>query len=128
MISTYEFYGESGEIVLQDGNKKVGDFPWNEHPTFSGVALKHLLTGKDTNGRFSCHLVRVAAGCKIGNHIHEGKWELHEVIRGQGICKMETSRIPYHSGVVAAIPADAAHEVQAEEELILLAKFVPALL
>ena len=128
MRPTQELYCESGEIVFKDGNRKIGDFPWNEHPAFAGVSLKHLLTGNDTDGNFSCHLVRVAAGCKIGNHIHEGKWELHEVLCGQGICQMGSVRIPYQPGVVAAIPADVLHEVQADEEIYLLAKFVPALL
>ena len=95
MRPTQELYCESGEIVFKDGNRKIGDFPWNEHPAFAGVSLKHLLTGNDTDGNFSCHLVRVAAGCKIGNHIHEGKWELHEVLCGQGICQIGSIRIPY---------------------------------
>lgn len=118
---------EAGEIVARGEHRNVADYPWNRHPSFSGVALKHLLTGQDTDGKFSCHVVRIEAGCKIGSHLHEGKWELHEVLSGQGFCRTGSKTIAYHPGVVAAIPADEVHEVQAEAELYLLAKFVPPL-
>ena len=88
-----------------------------------------MITGKQTDGKFSSHLVRVKNGCEIGEHIHEGKWELHEVVCGQGVCRIETSEIPYVKGVTAVIPADLPHSVKAAEaDLYLLAKFIPALL
>ena len=117
-----------GRIVLGSKEIVVNQLPWNEHPTFSGVALKHLITGKDTDYKFSSHIVRIKAGCEIGNHIHEGKWELHEVIQGSGKCIISDQQISYSAGTIATIPADIPHRVQANEDLYLLAKFVPALL
>ena len=37
--------------------------------TFECVELKHIITAKDTDGKFSYHLVRIALGCSIGNHM-----------------------------------------------------------
>ncbi|MDY3795886.1 MAG: hypothetical protein SOZ81_04135 [Agathobacter sp.] len=69
------------------------------HPTFEGVELKHIITAKDTDGHFSFHLVRIAAGKTIGNH-----------------------------RVISIIPAKIPHEVKAGNEgLYLFAKFIPAL-
>jgi len=107
---------------------KVEELPWNEHPTFSGVALKHLVTANNTDGKFSSHLVRVKSGCEIGKHIHEGKWELHEVMRGHGTCIIESKELEYYGGVTAVIPSDLIHVVKAgDEDLYILAKFIPAL-
>lgn len=117
-----------GRVFLDSKEETVNQLPWNEHPTFSGVALKHLITGKDTEHKFSCHMVRVNAGCEIGNHIHEGKWELHEVIKGKGQCLIGDEKIKYIVGTVAAIPADIPHTVHADDDLYMLAKFIPALL
>lgn len=118
---------EQGTIVSM--NKKVfsKEFLWNAHPTFKGVYLKHLVKGEDTAGKFSCHLVKVEAGCQIGLHIHEGKWELHEVLEGSGECILNQQKITYHAGVTAIIPENIEHIVNADQELYLLAKFIPAL-
>lgn len=117
-----------GRIIVIPKEEKVNRLPWNEHPTFSGVALKHLITGKDTNNSFSCHMVRVKAGCEIGNHIHEGKWELHEVVKGNGMCIIDDEQLFYDVGTIAVIPADIPHTVKADEDLYMFAKFIPALL
>ncbi|NMC31157.1 MAG: cupin domain-containing protein [Veillonellaceae bacterium] len=120
---------QQGQIFTMGQPLTVQDLPWHDHPAFPGVALRHLITGMQTDGKFSSHLVRVKSGCEIGNHIHEGKWELHEVVCGQGTCRIESAEIPYSKGVTAVIPADLPHSVQAAEtDLYLLAKFIPALL
>ena len=118
-----------GQIFSNSHNEQVKDLPWHDHPTFPGVSLKHLVTAKNSAGKFSSHLVRVKRGCEIGEHIHEGKWELHEVFDGQGICLINGEKIDYVKGVAAVIPADIPHVVQAtESDLYIMAKFVPALL
>lgn len=119
---------QQAKMYTVAGIREAASLSWQEHPVFAGVALKHLITGKDTDGAFSCHVVRVNASCEIGNHIHAGKWELHEVLEGKGCCLLENTEIPYNPGVVTVIPADAPHSVTAKEQLFLLAKFVPALL
>ena len=91
--------------------------------------MKHLVTGADTNGTSSVHLVRVNSGCCIGDHIHNGKTEIHQVVAGEGRCLLEEREIEYGEGVVAVIPADRPHSVVADEPgLFLLAVFSPALL
>jgi quercetin dioxygenase-like cupin family protein len=119
---------EQGIIVSMHKKTFSKELPWNAHPTFKGVYLKHLVKGEDTDGNFSCHLVKVEAGCEIGLHIHEGKWELHEVLEGNGECTLDQQIIPYHPGVTAIIPENTKHIIKADQELYLLAKFIPALI
>ena len=120
---------QEGQIFSTGHEANTNDLPWHEHPKFHGVALKHLITAKDSGGNFSSHLVRVNCGCEIGTHIHEGKWELHEVLSGRGKCRIDQQEIEYHAGIVAEIPADIPHFVAATEtDLYILAKFVPPLL
>lgn len=102
--------------------------PWNPHPSFSGVSLKHVITSADTEGAFSAHLVRIEPECAIGMHAHETQWELHEVIGGNGFCRLGERMVQYFPGACAVLPKGEKHEVRAAEKgLELLAKFVPAL-
>jgi len=104
--------------------------PWNPHPTFPGVALKHLVTGADTGGALSAHLVRVDAGCSLLEHVHADKLELHEVVRGAGTCALADKTVHYEPGACGLIPPGVLHSVRADagETLYILAKFAPALI
>ena len=80
------------------------------------------------DGKFSYHLVQIAPGCSIGNHIHETQLETHEVIKGRGRCVNAGSTIPYEAGTISIMQAGVPHEVNAGSEgLYLFAKFMPAL-
>lgn len=109
----------------------IADFSeneWSKNPTFIGFELKHIITAKDTDGKFSYHLVRIAPDCSIGNHIHETQLETHEVIKGSGRCVNAGSTIPYGAGTISIMQAGVPHEVHADSEgLYLFAKFMPAL-
>ncbi len=108
---------------------KARELEWNQHPVFGGVSMKHLITGAQTNGRISCHLVRVDPSCVIGLHCHTGQIEIHEVIYGRAVCRIGQKEIDYCTGTLCVIPEDEEHAVYAGEEgLTLLAKFSPALL
>ena len=120
---------ETGSVSGSAGGKATESIAWTPHPAFAGVSMKHLVTGADTNGTSSVHLVRVNPGCCIGDHIHNGKTEIHQVVAGVGRCLLEEREIAYAEGVVAVIPADRPHSVFAGESgLFLLAVFSPALL
>ena len=98
---------------------------WNKHKDFIGVSLKTLVAADQTDGLFTCHLVRIEPNHKIGLHTHPGSIELHEVIEGSGICLMDQGEVPYAPGVMAVIARDEEHEVRAGEEgLYLFAKFI----
>lgn len=102
--------------------------PWNPHPKFSGVSLRHLVTGKDTGGHMSLHQVRIDPGCAIGDHVHAGMVEIHDVLAGDGTCVRAGERIPYNPGVVGVMPADRVHRIEAGERgMLLLATFSPPL-
>lgn len=118
-----------GRLVMTPaGAKNAADIPWNAHPAFAGVSLKHLVTGVDTDGALSCHLVRVEPGMRLESHVHQGQWELHEVVAGFGTAAIDGCAADYRPGVVAVIPKGVAHDVTAGDEgLCLFAKFFPAL-
>lgn len=119
---------ESGTVCGSGASRSCSDQVWNAHPTFKGVELKHLVTGADTDGGFSVHLVRIAPGCAIGDHDHPDSWELHEVADGNGECILEGKSIAYEPGILAIMPLGKQHAVHAGKNgLKLLAKFVPAL-
>ena len=101
---------------------------WSKHPTFEGVELKHILTSKETGGAYSYHLVRIAPGKSILDHIHDPQLETHEVIAGSGKCINNGREIIYNPGVISIMPTGIHHEVHAGEDgLFLFAKFIPAL-
>lgn len=127
-METMELVGAAA-LARPDGHSDLAALPWNPHPRFIGVALKHLITGADTGGALSAHLVRIAAGAELMTHTHEGSLELHEVVRGSGLCTLGNIQAAYRPGVCGLIPAGVAHSVRAaaDEDLYLLAKFAPAL-
>lgn len=120
---------ENGTIHFLDRSDKIQDSEWKNHPQFKGVFLKHLIKGEDTSGLFSAHLVKIEPGCCLEPHIHDTQLELHEVINGQGICKLAEEQILYHSGQMAVISKGSVHMVRAGDKgLTLMAKFFPALI
>ena len=40
----------SGRLRLPGADAAFGDLPWNPHPDFEGVELKHLITKRETGG------------------------------------------------------------------------------
>ena len=117
-----------GCMRLPERTVSFSEIGWNKHPVFEGVELKHIITSKDTDGRFSYHLVRIAPNKSIKNHIHETQLETHEVIAGKGVCVNDGKSLDYEPGVISIMPAKVPHEVNAGTEgLYLFAKFFPAL-
>jgi quercetin dioxygenase-like cupin family protein len=115
-------------IVAQGQTVPTESLPWNPHPKFAGVSLKHLVTGKDTGGRISLHHVRIDPSCIIGDHTHAGMVEIHDVLEGTGTCTLAGMTISYIPGVVGVMPADQVHRVEAGDGgMLLLAKFSPPL-
>lgn len=122
----------AGMVARCDGRcDDVQTLPWNPHPAFAGVELKHLVTAADTDGSTSLHLVRIAPGCTIGSHVHDPQWEVHEVLDGAGECSMGHGKgvtVAYAPGVTRVLPPRVPHDVRAGEAgLQLLAVFSPAL-
>jgi quercetin dioxygenase-like cupin family protein len=118
----------NGELRLPGKAKAFKDLPWNKHPIFEGVELKHIITSKETGGTFSYHLVRIAPNKSIRNHIHETQLETHEVIAGSGVCINDGAKLEYAPGVISIMPAKVPHQVDAGAQgLYLFAKFMPAL-
>jgi quercetin dioxygenase-like cupin family protein len=120
---------EKGKIHLLSQSLFNSEKDWIPHPAFRGVFLKHPITGDQTGTRFSAHIVKIEPGCILDEHIHDGKTELHEIIQGTGTCMLNDVTISYFPGDCAVISDNIRHKVTAGKEgLILLAKFMPALL
>ena len=119
---------EQGQIVTFENNMDMTELKWNKHASCEGVFLKHIVTGKFTDGKFSCHLVKVQAGCEISEHVHQNNWELHEVVAGEATGYLADQKISYVTGTTIVIPQGEKHRVVAgKQDLYLLAKFIPAL-
>ena len=126
-MSLFEKF-ETGKLVLPSSQLNFKSVNWSPHAKFEGVALKHLITAKDTNGTFSYHLVRIAPNKKIGQHIHETQLETHEVIVGSGVCVNNGKELSYEVGTISIFLAGIEHEITAGADgLYLFAKFIPAL-
>lgn len=126
-MSVFEKF-ENGTLFLAGKEVEVAAIPWSPHAVFEGVALKHVVTAKETAGAFSYHLVRIMPRKKIGRHQHESQLETHEVIQGNGVCNTAGQTLAYNVGNTAVLPAKIEHEVCAGEEgLFLFASFFPAL-
>jgi quercetin dioxygenase-like cupin family protein len=120
---------DDGVVLIGSRQIAVQDLPWEKHKEYKGVYVKHLVIGEDTDGRFSCHIIRMDAGAVIGDHAHAGALELNEVLGGAGTGTLECEEFSFVPGVVALIPESRAHGVIAGKEgLYFLAKFVPALI
>ena len=88
-----------------------------------------MIKGTDTEGLLSCHLVPIDPDSVLEQHVHEGQWELHEVIEGEGSFILGAKKTPYYRGRMGIIPKGTNHKVIAGKNgLVLLAKFFPALL
>lgn len=119
---------EKGKIVISGNSFNTADLEWNKHPSFQGVFLKNIVTGSQTDGKFSCHIVKIQAGCEISEHIHQNNWEIHEVIGGDGSGYLADQKICYKAGSTIVIREGQQHKVMAgKQDLYLLAKFIPAL-
>lgn len=117
-----------GTVITPRSATPAETLAWNPSPAFPGVALRHLITGADSNGRFSLHQVRLDPGAEIGEHTHPGNWELHQVIHGSGTLVRADGETAYRPGSAAALPENEPHAVRAGADgLGLLAVFVPPL-
>lgn len=124
---TFEIF-ENGNMLLPNYSKNFTELPWNQHPTFEGVELKHIITSAETEGQFSYHLVKIAPGKCIGEHIHQTQLETHEVVFGSGRCINNGKELEYKPGTLTIFPKAVQHAVYANEDgLYLFAKFMPAL-
>lgn len=129
MINTdlFEKFND-GKFILPNKEVYFKDIPWSKHPTFEGVELKHVITAKDTDGKFSFHLVRIAPNKKIGLHVHKEQLETHEVICGTGVCINDNFKLDYAPGIISIFHKNIEHQVLAGDSgLYLFAKFFPAL-
>ncbi|SHN72193.1 cupin domain-containing protein [Desulfovibrio litoralis] len=118
-----------GSVCSPSCTTKADLMEFIPHKNFKGVFLKHLVKGESTENQLSCHLVRIEPFCTLDLHVHENNLEIHEVIAGDGMCKILDNQVEYKIGTIGIIPANVKHSVTAGKDgLYILAKFSPALL
>lgn len=115
-------------VAAPGGDRSVETQAWNDHPAFRGVRLKDLITSADTDGGFSCHLVRVDPGCSLMTHDHPAQTEVHQVAAGDAVCTLDDRELAYRPGEMAVIPMGRPHSVTAGDQgVTLVATFCPPL-
>ncbi|NLW47694.1 MAG: hypothetical protein GXY86_10220 [Firmicutes bacterium] len=93
----------NGKISTANENLASRETPFTAHPKFAGISLKHLVTGRLTNGQISCHLVKIEPHCTLETHVHEGNLEIHEIIHDDcphilsGFCRAEPNKSSFLS-------------------------------
>lgn len=120
---------EKGMIYINGKEfNRISSIPWIKHPKFKGVFMKNIITGSESNNNLSSMIVKIEPHHEIGDHIHEGKSELHEIIDGNGEALIDGKNIKYMRGVISLIPGNILHSIKAGGNgMILLAKFTPSL-
>ena len=120
---------ELGALVFPGLEIRAMETPWYAHPAWNEVFLKDLVKGDETDGAFSCHLVRVEPNCEVADHAHELQWEWNAILAGTGSFLIAGQEVPVVGpGQIFVTPPRVHHTVSAgTAELSLLAIFVPAL-
>ncbi|HII98356.1 MAG TPA: cupin [Methanoregula sp.] len=120
--------GRHGTVPVQGQTITPESLPWNPHPKFAGVFLRHLVTGKDAGGRLRLHHVRIDPGCAIGDHSPAGQVEIHDVLIGEGTCTPAGTVLSCIPGVVGVMPAVQVRRVEVgNKDLLPPATFVSPL-
>lgn len=118
-----------GKVVYIDQDLAVTELEWHPHPSFTGVFLKHLVKGDTSDGKFSCHLIRIKDGFEIGEHVHDDKMEFINILGGVGQGEIAGKKFVCELGVSMVVPEKIKHRIAAGSgDVYLLAKFIPALL
>jgi quercetin dioxygenase-like cupin family protein len=120
---------DNGKYYTLGSEVDLSAIKWNKHAKFEGVEMKNLITGAQTGGAFSYHLIKIEPGKSIGNHSHATQVETHEVAVGKGVGTIGGEKYDYVPGTLALLPIGVEHSVDAGPDGVLLfAKFIPALL
>jgi quercetin dioxygenase-like cupin family protein len=119
---------DQGQVVFPDNKQDIDAKPWYTPPGWIGVSLKDIISGSETGGAFSYHLVRINKHCEVPSHSHDTQWELNVILNGNGSFILQEQEIPVTIGQTFATPPGVTHTVQAgNSDLVLSAVFVPAL-
>lgn len=119
---------DQGMVVFPDHQEDINKKSWYTPPGWVGVSLKDIITGKDTDGAFSYHLVRIAKRSEVPSHAHDTQWEWNVILNGNGSFVIQEKEMQVTIGETYATPPGVSHTVKAgNRELVLTATFVPAL-
>jgi mannose-6-phosphate isomerase-like protein (cupin superfamily) len=119
---------EKTSFTLSD-LQATNDNVFSTQSMLNEVSLKHLVTGKMTGNKISCHLLKIKPFCTYDTHVHENNLEIHYVISGDGTCQIADETVSYVVGSVGTIPSNISHKIMAGKNgICILSKYVPALI
>jgi len=118
---------DQGMVVFPDHMEDIKK-SWYTPPGWIGVSLKDIISGKDTDGAFSYHLVRIAKRSEVPSHAHDTQWEWNVILNGNGSFVIQEKEMQVTIGETYVTPPGISHTVKAgNSELVITATFVPAL-
>ena len=99
---------------------------WGNHPRFSGIQMKPLLTKAD-NALANVSMVHVPPGGEVGWHMHATQVETVYLLSGQAVLTIGAIESALTAGCIVAIPAGAEHALRnvGDKSIELLAFFTP---
>jgi quercetin dioxygenase-like cupin family protein len=119
---------EKGALFFPDFETDAAEITWSPHSKWESVFLKDLVTGKETDGKLSYHLVKILKDCEVGDHGHATQWEWNLIISGNGVFVIGDKEVTIEPGQTFVTPPGIHHIVSAgDKDLMLLAIFTPAL-
>jgi quercetin dioxygenase-like cupin family protein len=123
------FFMERREMEDPIKNPRIvnsAEAEWADHPRFSGVQMKALLTKSD-NELANVSTVRVPLGSEVGWHMHAAQVETVYLLRGHALLTIGETGAEMLPGSIVAIPMGARHRLQnvGDESVELLAIFTP---
>nr|WP_319538250.1 cupin domain-containing protein [uncultured Methanospirillum sp.] len=119
---------DQGTVVFPDHKEDINKKSWYTPPGWVGVSLKDIITGKDTGGAFSYHLVRITRHCEVPSHVHDTEWEWNVILNGNGSFVIQEKETQVVIGETYVTPPGISHTVKAgNSDLVITATFVPAL-
>jgi quercetin dioxygenase-like cupin family protein len=109
--------------------KTVADISWHPHPLFKDVSIRPLVTKKEDGLNVTCMLVRVPAGKKIPEHIHEEQVDILYPLQGKAEMYVDgAGTFPLNPGKVVRVPKNTKHYIfNVAEELLIYDVFQPAI-
>jgi quercetin dioxygenase-like cupin family protein len=107
--------------------KTVDDISWRPHPVAKGVMIKPLVTKNEDDLNVTCMLVKIPAGVKVPEHIHEEQADILYPIQGQAEMVVEgAGQFALKPGMVVSVPKGTKHKIfNVTKELLIYDVFQP---
>lgn len=101
-MSISDFMNNGNVFINGKEVRTISNITWDKHPKFDGVFTKNIFVGTESNN-INAMVIRIEPNHETGMHNHEGKYELHKIIDGNGEAIIDNTKVQYLPGVVSLI-------------------------